>query len=350
MKYGLPIALALLLFLESCAGQNQKASTNSSEQETVFLSGDTVHQTGSNIMVIYQDKNNVYWFGSWETGVYRYDGKSLQNYSTKQGLPYNRINEIKEDTLGHLYFSTGHPLSEIVRFDGKSFTRLSPSIRNEWKLREYDIWFKYPGFNGELLCYDGTTLHKLQLPPHPKYSNPFEIYSIYKDDRGYLWFGTNPLGVCRYNGSRFDWISEPDVTELHNGSANGVRSIVQDKEGCFWFNTEYRYRTTDFIHKNSDVFYERISSIGSLDEKKDGELVEYLSSVKDKEGSLWMATYLNGVYKWDGKRITHYTIKENEKQIKLFSLYIDAGGSLWLATHEKGVYVFRDSAFVQFNP
>ncbi len=26
-------------------------------------------------MVAYQDKKNVYWFGSWEKGVYRYDAR-----------------------------------------------------------------------------------------------------------------------------------------------------------------------------------------------------------------------------------------------------------------------------------
>ena len=48
-------------------------------------------------MVIYQDKKNVYWFGSWETGVYKYDGKELVNFTTKHGLIKNRIDEIKEE-------------------------------------------------------------------------------------------------------------------------------------------------------------------------------------------------------------------------------------------------------------
>jgi hypothetical protein len=30
-------------------------------------------QLGHIQAVIYQDKKNTYWFGSWQTGVYRYD-------------------------------------------------------------------------------------------------------------------------------------------------------------------------------------------------------------------------------------------------------------------------------------
>ena len=45
-------------------------------------------------MVVYQDKKNQYWFGSWETGVYKYDGKPLINFTTKHGLSNNRADEI----------------------------------------------------------------------------------------------------------------------------------------------------------------------------------------------------------------------------------------------------------------
>lgn len=43
-------------------------------------------------MVIYQDKDDVYWFGSWEDGLYRYDRKTITHYTSKDGLRHNRIN------------------------------------------------------------------------------------------------------------------------------------------------------------------------------------------------------------------------------------------------------------------
>ncbi|MEZ5147300.1 MAG: two-component regulator propeller domain-containing protein [Bacteroidales bacterium] len=156
--------------------------------------GDTVTETGNNIMVIYQDKKHVYWFGSWETGVYRYDGKTLINYTTKHGLPNNRIDEIKEDGSGNIYFTGCHPYSTITRFDGHTFTTLSPVSGNDWKLDSTDIWFKHAYRNEKVYRYDSTTLYELQLPKPPNLRNPFEIYSIYKDSKGNIWFGTNPCG------------------------------------------------------------------------------------------------------------------------------------------------------------
>ena len=74
--------------MTSCNGQTTKT-------QSIVSSGDTVKELGKNIMLVYQDTKNNYWFGSWETGVYKYDGKTLINYTTKHGLYTNRVDDIK---------------------------------------------------------------------------------------------------------------------------------------------------------------------------------------------------------------------------------------------------------------
>ena len=86
---------------------------------------------------------NIYWFGSWETGVYRYDGKTLINFTTRHGLSNNRVDEIKEDKSGNIYFTGCHPNSTISKFDGNTFTTLSAISSNDWKLKSTDMWFKH---------------------------------------------------------------------------------------------------------------------------------------------------------------------------------------------------------------
>ncbi len=339
----LTIFFAIVL-LTSCNEQ----TTNHREKTDKILKCDTVAELGNSIMVIYQDSKNTYWFGSWKTGVYKYDGKELINYTTKHGLPNNRIDEIKEDESGNIYFTSCHPNSTIVKFDGNTFTTLSPIFSSDWQLKPTDMWFKHTYGNEKIYRYDGSTLYELQLPKPLNLPNPFEIYSIYKDRKGNIWFGSNPVGVCRYNGKSFDWITEEDVTEFRNEGANGVRSIVEDPKGDFWFNTEYRYAVYDNTTLKSDNFYTRHESIGGLDGKKDSHLDEYLSSLIDDEGNLWFVTYLDGVWKYDGTKITHYPIQENSKQIALFSIYKDNSGDLWIGTHDNGAYKFNGKTFEKF--
>jgi ligand-binding sensor domain-containing protein len=345
MKSNILLFLTILTLLTSCNGQtsNQKRSAGQ------FTKGDTVKELGSSIMVVYQDKKNIYWFGSWETGVYRYDGKTLINYTTKQGLPNNRVDEIKEDKSGNIYFISCHPHSTIAKFDGQSFATISATLSNDWKLQANDLWLRNAYQTEKVYRFDGNTFYELTLPKPPKLSNPFEIYSIYQDQKGNIWFGTNPVGVCRYDGKSFEWITEEDVTEFRNEGANGVRSITEDKNGDFWFNTENRYSVYDSITLKSNRFYTRHESIGGLDGKKDSNLDEYLSTVRDNKDDLWFVTYRNGVWKYDGTKVTHYPVQDNSKDITLFSIYKDNNGGLWLGTHENGAYKFNGTTFEKFR-
>lgn len=345
LKLNILAFFAVLVLMTSCNGRTTKHRINTIEN----VRGNTVSELGKSIMVIYQDKNNVYWFGSWETGVYKYDGKELTNYTTKHGLPNNRIDEIKEDESGNIYFSSCHPTSTVTKFDGNTFTILSAISSNDWQLKTTDLWFRYSYENEKKIYrYDGNTLYELQLPKPPNLPNPFGIYSIYKDNKENIWFGTNPVGVCRYDGKSFDWITEEDVTEFRNEGANGVRSIAEDKNGDFWFNTEYRYSIYDSTTLKSDKFYTRHKSIGGLDGKKESDLDEYLSVEKDNNSNLWFVTYLDGVWKYDGKKITHFNVQANSKGISLFCIYKDNNRDLWLGTHENGAYKFNGTTFEKF--
>ena len=347
MKQCVFLFVILLTLLLSCYGQKIK------QQQTAgyIVKGEVVTELGSSIMSIYQDKNNYYWFGSWETGVYKYDGKELVNFTTSHGLLNNRIDEIKEDNFGNIYFGSANARSAISKFDGNTFTTLEAIPIEKWKLDSTDMWFKYSYRNtGKVYRYDGTTLYELQIPKPPGLSNPFDVYSIYKDIKGNIWFGTNPVGVCRYDGKSFDWITEQDVTEFRNEGANGVRSIVEDKNGDFWFNTEYRYSIYDSITSKSKKLYTRHKSIGCLDGKADSNLDEYLSSVIDNNNNLWFVTYRDGVWKYDGSNISHFPVKYNSKNITLFSIYKDNNGDLWIGTHENGAFKFNGQTFEKFEP
>lgn len=144
----------LLILLTSCNGQNTKQEVKTD----LILKGESVAELGKSVMVLYQDKKNNYWFGSWETGVYKYDGKELVNYTTEHGLINNRIDEIKEDNSGNIYFVSANVTSAISKFNGNTFTTLSAVPSENWKLEPTDLWFKYSyGNTGKLYRYDGIT-------------------------------------------------------------------------------------------------------------------------------------------------------------------------------------------------
>lgn len=357
MRVRIVLALWVLVSCISCYGQNAAPRAV----------GKTVAELDKAIWHIIQAKNNDHWFGSDGQGVYRYDGKVLTQFTAKDGLPNDHIRGIQEDKAGNVFITTNGGFS---KFDGKTFTTLAVSDEadGQWKLEPDDLWFSA----GAPYRYDGKSLQRLKLPTttkgeewnakfprekFPRRSSPYDVYSLYKDSKGNLWFGTGAAGVCRYDGKSFAWIDDEAVTEFHHGPSNGVRSVIEDKEGVFWLcTTQFRYDIYDATPAKSgeqtmvsgDMKYRRLPGIGSLD-KKDPDFNEYLSAVKDERGDLWIASYGGGVFRYDGKDLAHYPVMVGGNVITVVSIYRDHRGDLWLGTHEHGAMKFNGKTFEKFS-
>ena len=70
------------------------------------------------IHCIFQDKQHNYWFGSDRDGLYKYDGKSLFQYTEADGLPHPQIRTIQQDINGNIWIVTGYG---ICYYNGTEF-------------------------------------------------------------------------------------------------------------------------------------------------------------------------------------------------------------------------------------
>ena len=321
-------------------------------------SGVTVTQLDKTIWTIYQDKKSNYWFGSKQNGVYYYNGQRLKHITTENGLVSNEIRGIQEDANGNIFFDTEKGVS---KFDGRTFKTLQianpASPLNNWVLKPDDLWFRM-GFKSGAYRFDGKYLHYLKFPTSPQENmfymknpntilKPYGLYTIYKDRKGYMWFGTASLGVCRYDGRTLNWHYEEQLQTTPNGGDFGTRAIFEDKNGKFWINnTRCRYVIETYGYKS--VTFKKESGIGYLNKTNKMEFPFFLSITEDNKGNLWMATYENGVWKYNGKELIHYPVKDGETDVLLFTIYKDNKGVLWLGTHNAGVYTFNGHTFEKF--
>ncbi|MDP4915130.1 MAG: hypothetical protein NWR46_12100 [Saprospiraceae bacterium] len=318
--------------------------------------GLTVTQIDKTIWTIYQDKKSNYWFGSKENGVYYYNGQHLKHITTKNGLVSNEIRGIQEDANGNIFFDTEKGVS---KFDGHTFKTLQmanqDSPLNNWVLKPDDLWFRIGSTKNGAYRFDGKYLHYLKLPTSPQentfYKNnpnssikPYGLYTIYKDRKGFMWFGTASLGFCRYDGKKLNWHYEEQLQTTPNGGDFGTRAIFEDKNGKFWINNT-RFRYVIETYGNKPITFKKENGIGYLNKTNKMEFPFFLSVTEDNKGNLWMATYEDGVYKYNGKELIHYPIKDGETDVLLFTIYKDNKGALWLGTHNAGVYKFMGKTF-----
>lgn len=355
MKCVLPTNLLFLFLvpvLFSCASQS-----NSEEVNAVYSIGQKVTEIDSKIYAIHQDTDSNYWFGSGQNGVYYSNGKTIIHYSTKDGLVSDNIFAIDEDHLGNLFFSTTKGIS---KFDGKKFSTLPivVSEENEWKLNPTDLWFKADFNKNEVLRYDGKQLYSLRLPEHDlkkafgkdvgqgNYS-VYGIYSLYKDSKGNQWFGTLSAGAFRLSSTSLDWIIEKEFMPLEDGRVPGMRSIIEDKDGKFWFsNSLNRYEIKDA--KNGQLIYDKLQGIDVPKENAMSFAYFMSAAIDNNDQDLWMTTYADGVWRYDGENLVHYKMMDGKTEVLLYSMYKDLKGTIWLGTHNAGAYCWNGEEFVKF--
>lgn len=121
------------------------------------------------IACMLEDKGGNIWVGTRNAAVDRYDGKSITNFSKKDGLTDNCIYCIYEDSKGNIWL--GSDIMEKVKrgdafcYDGKSFTNITVKsgltmvegfvygVKSIVEDKIGNIWIG--SGDGLLLCYDG---------------------------------------------------------------------------------------------------------------------------------------------------------------------------------------------------
>lgn len=352
--------LVLAPLLAGCGPVQADPIPTPAAAQTRASLGQVVSEIGNNVWVVFQDSKGHHWFGTDGAGVIRYDGKTLVRYSTDDGLSNNRVREIKEDKAGNIFIST---LEGICKFDGERFTLLEVTEDDDaWRLHPDDLWFKGATNTHGPYRYDGKTLYLLKFPksyledqinrefPRSVVS-PYSIYTIYQDTKGNLWFGTQNLGACRYDGKTHTWIYERHLSEAEGGGTFGIRTIAEDKSGKFWIcSNRFRYIVQPGVRSGTEMVadYSREAGISHTTNRQEYEPTFFESIIRDKEGNLWMTSNATGVWRFDGEEMKNFPVETGKSW--LISITLDRDGKVWLATDSAGVFRLDGQAFKKFEP
>jgi ligand-binding sensor domain-containing protein len=130
------------------------------------------------------DRQGVLWAGL-NDGLLRYDGSNWNRFNKSNGLTYEYVHAIAEDSQGVLWL----------------------------------------GGTSGILTYDGHNWKNLQTGTHGS------INAIFRDSKGNMWVATDK-GLNRYDGTKWETFTKKDGL-----AGNEVMSIAEDNEGNLWFGT-----------------------------------------------------------------------------------------------------------------
>ncbi len=243
---------------------------------------------------ILEDRKGNFWFGSLGSGVYYYDGKSFQNYTTKEGLINNRVTNIYEDKKGFIWLSTEGGIS---CYDGKyfkNFTTKDGLSNNDVNAIIEDktgkLWI---GTRGNACFYDGKTFTKITNIDGKPFNN---VRHIIEDKKGTIWLGGKD-GLWSYDGIFFN-----------NFTQKFVGYIYQDKKGNIWTSSESA--------NNQGWALSRYDAASLTNEKPTVTEIKnkqgmFFGVLEDSDENIWFGT-LSGVYRYDGNIFLNF--KDNEIQ------------------------------------
>lgn len=374
-KFKNPIFSLLLvsIFLTSCDGQiltnqstNNINSTNKKEQHPKIVR--TQGTQCENVCCQLLDKAGNLWFSISGEGVYRYDGKSFTNITTKDGLCNNDVGAIIQDRAGNILLGTKNG---ICKYDGNKFTKYTVpdtlSITCMLEDKDGNLWFGTMGSG--IYRYNGKTLDNFLNNNHHLFNlgNTNQlILDILQDKNGNLWFSSwNGGGVWRYNGKDFknflpsaDYYKEnqdkrnfnnlqstfennPNTSyspSQDNITDDMIFSMTEDNLGNIWFAT----RDHGICYYNGKTF----TTIG----RNEGFNCRGASAIlQDDKNNFWITTFDSGVWYYNGKNFKNYTENNGLVNNAVINVLKDKNGNLWFGTKWFGLSRYDGKTFSTFS-
>jgi len=300
--------------------------------------------------ILMDSSGNLWLINALKSILYKYnpDKNTLKDFRfDKQINTYRIINfyigtngKMYITTTGNLFFEfdikTGK-LKAIQIFDKQEFSQL-PKIKNYAPSVCIDhngtVWI---GTNfGFLLKYIPETGEKKRLYFRKQLAPRGHWYTtqMFEDKEHNLWVGTWFDGVYKIFPDRKTMLHLlPDNDNPVSLSNDIVKSIYQDEAGYIWLGTEFA--GINIIKKNQKFFV--------LPDKNNKILPNrlFLSAVADTN-RIWLGTDTGGLYYIDRNNNNKvFPAKEVKMDaLRIFSLAFDSNHLLWIGT-ENGAYVYN---------
>jgi ligand-binding sensor domain-containing protein len=244
------------------------------------------------ITCMFEDKVGNLWFGTNKNGIYRYNGKTLNNFLNSNKHEYNLgsnnqfILDILQDRKGNLWFSSWNG-GGVWKYDRKDFKNFVPSA-DYYKANQ-----DKRNFNNPQSTFENNT--KTIYSPSQNHITDDMIFSMTEDNLGNIWFATRDHGICRYDGKIFTSIGRNE-----GFNSRGATAILQLDDNSFWITTG-----------DSGVWHYDGKTFKNFTEK-DGLVNNAVMKVlKDKKNDLWFGTKYLGLSRYDGKTFTTFSHYDN---------------------------------------
>ena len=271
------------------------------------------------ITYLQKDQNGKIWIGTLNNGLYSFDPtvQQFEHFSLDfdNRVPRN-IRYIFEDDQGILWLCTRRGL-----------------IRFEPQTSRYYVY--------------------LPDPKNPFTSNNNDVYTIFQDQEGQYWMGTDDGGLYSFNWRETEHqYYQYDSTRQFSLSNNTINDVYKDAKNNYWIGTDNGLNRFNPNTQGFEVYYPNDGNSKRTRGKRTNQIWRIF---EDSKHNLWVSTSA-GLKRFDvdKKQFIHYDdLSKYPTSIgakAVYCLFEDRSGRLWVGTDSDGLYLYEPTvdAFIPY--
>ena len=294
----------------------------------------------SGMYSVTQTADGFLWFASPRGDLYRFDGVRFAPWAFPAHASINRIQTVFGDHRGGLWVLG---MDGIVHLKGgivSSFLKLVGlnAAQNISEDPDGSLWVVRGGNAAdEPLCHVTDLAVKCYgkadgIPISP-------IDAVLADGKDGLWLGGQTALVHWHAGlAETYWIEALKTNE----GQSGIASLAPRPDGSLWVGMIVAGPGLGLGQFKEGTVKPFVTSTF------DGSRVVVTRLIFDRDGSLWVGTAGNGLFRIRGTVVEHYGKAEGLSGDTVFALFQDREGMVWTGTTE-GIDSFRDPAVTTFS-
>jgi len=293
------------------------------------------------IISFYEQRDGTLWMGTRGGGLIRYRYGRTDEYmifDSAKGLNASDIWSIIEDRAGTLWIGTDNGLFAYA--DGQ-FRRFTPRdglphliVYAVHQDRMGTLWV---GTQKGLCRLDGSlavpAMQRKIFAQENLPNDTSDVRAILHDSKGTLHFGSRRGLWSRPSGGQWKLLTQKDGL-----SGNYVFAILEDRNSSIWLAT-YDNGISRIIGNHIEAF-----------DRKDGLANENtLALLEDREGAMWVGTDGGGVQRFTNGSCINMTTREGLAGNVVRSICQDSTGGIWIATNSTGLHCLRDGKVTHYD-
>ncbi len=230
--------------------------------------------TNDVIISFYEDREGTLWIGTNGGGLYNLRESKITNYTNKNGLSFNNVYGVLQDSNGR-------------------------------------VWVGTKGYGANYFDFEENRFHTLTTRNGLSSDS---VVSFAQDLTGALWFGTLGGGINRYKDGNIKVFDQ-----RHGLSGNLFRAVYADPEGNIWAAT-IRGKIYRFVNNRFTLAVDVKFRVNTL--------------YKDTKGNFWAGTLGNGLLRLDVEKGTFEVFNEKNGLSNniVACIHEDEKGILWIGT------------------